>query len=280
MKHLFRIALTGIIIFSMHKLPARENRHIQPFNKTKTQTAEAKTITHVTPQTERVLYHLLKGCLTQFRKNGLQAALDEFYVLAHNHVFPEDNFFAVQEGQLYRCRQLSGERFAHYIDKFGIKTIINLRGIESRPTWWHEEIAVSRKKNVNHYDIPMSAKIMTPKSQLLELLYIYDNAPRPILIHCKSGADRTGEAAAIWVLDQMKHSNTEAARQLAVDFGHSPGRFPAKDFLIKIWQNRQWLIREYNPSNYPQFARLENNLRCLQGKPITPVVITTKNKAQ
>ncbi|MBS1988159.1 tyrosine-protein phosphatase [Candidatus Dependentiae bacterium] len=275
MKYLCRVVIT-IIILSIQKLPARENTHTQPPNQMKTAPTTTNTAINVTSDTEKVLYHLLKGCLTQFRKNGLQAALDEFYVLAHNHIFPEDNFFPVQEGHLYRCRQLSGQRFAHYIDKFGIKTIINLRGVESRPTWWQEEIAVSRKKNVNHYDIHMDAKVMTPKSQLLELLYIYDNAPRPILIHCKSGADRTGEAAAIWVLDQMGRSNTEAARQLAVDFGHSPGRFPAKDFLIKIWQNRQWLIREYNPSNYPQFARSGKGVQCLQNRSITPVVITAQ----
>jgi protein tyrosine phosphatase (PTP) superfamily phosphohydrolase (DUF442 family) len=279
MKNLFRMVIS-IIILSIQALPAREKQYAQPPNQTKAHLVKANTAINVSPDTEKVLYHLLKGCLTQFRKNGLQAALDEFYVLAHNHVFPEDNFFAVQEGQLYRCRQLSGQRFAHYIDKFGIKTIINLRGVESRPTWWQEEIAVSRKKNVNHYDIHMDAKVMTPKSQLLELLYIYDNAPRPILIHCKSGADRTGEAAAIWVLDQMGRSNTEAARQLAVDLGHSPGRFPAKDFLIKIWQNRQWLIHEYNPSNYPQFARSKNELQYLQRKLITSHVMMTTNKAQ
>lgn len=259
MKYLFRIVIT-VIILSIPTLSAREKTDSQPPHQVKTGVMKTHTALNISPDTEKVLYHLLKGCLAQFRKNGLQAALDEFYVLAHNHVFPEDNFFAVEEGNLYRCRQLSGQRFAHYIDKFGIKTIINLRGVESRPTWWQEEIAVSRKKNVNHYDISMNAKVMTPKNQLLELLYIYDNAPRPILIHCKSGADRTGEAAAIWILDQMGRTNTEAARQLAVDFGHSPGRFPAKDFLIKIWQNRQWIIHEYNPSNYPQFARSQDDL--------------------
>lgn len=275
MKYLFRMIIIAITL-SIQELPAREKIDKQALNQAKTQVIKANTPSNITPHTEKVLYHLLKGCLTQFRKNGLQAALNEFYVLAHNHIFPEDNFFAVQEGHLYRCRQLSGQRFAHYIDRFGIKTIINLRGVESRPTWWQEEITVSRQKNVNHYDIHMDAKVMTPKSKLLELLYIYDNAPRPILIHCKSGADRTGEAAAIWVLDQMGRSNTEAARQLAVDLGHSPGRFPAKDFLIKIWQNRQWLIHEYNPSNYPQFARSENSVRFLQGKWITPVVTRTQ----
>lgn len=280
MKHLLRTTII-ILIVSIQELPAREKPHTLPLNHIKIDTPMGKPTKEAILDTEKTLHYLLKACLTQFRKNGLQAALDEFYVLAHNHVFPEDNFFAVQEGHLYRCRQLSGQRFAHYIDKFGIKTIINLRGVESRPTWWQEEIAVSRKKNVNHYDIHMDAKIMTPKSQLLELLYLYDNAPRPILIHCKSGADRTGEAAAIWVLDQMGRSNTEAARQLAVDFGHSPGRFPAKDFLIKIWQNRQWLIREYNPSNYPQFARSKNSVQCLQSKLITSDDgIVAKNKAQ
>ncbi len=276
MKYLLKILITSIAIFPHQELSAKKKPLLQPYIQTKAKIIETSKSINAASDAETVLSQLLEGNSAQFRKNGLQSALDEFYVLAHNHVFPEDNFFAVQEGHLYRCRQLSGQRFAHYIDTFGIKTIVNLRGTESRPTWWQEEIAVSRKKNVNHYDIPMNAKVMTPKSQLLELLYIYDNAPRPILIHCMSGADRTGEAAAIWVMDQMGRSNTEAARQLAVDFGHSPGRFPAKDFLIRIWKNRQWLMNTYNPADYPQFMRSKNISRCGQRKQIQSKVATNK----
>lgn len=249
MKKMLYLLIAYTLVLYSSSLTASEQKIVLP-----TITSKLQATQTISSATEKALTQLLHACCIQFRKNGLQAALDEFYVLAHNHIFPEDNFFAVQEGHLYRCRQLSGERFGHYIDKFGIKTIINLRGVESRPTWWYQEIDVCRKKNIRHYDIPMNAKIMTPKKQLLELLYLYDNAPRPILIHCKSGADRTGEAAAIWVLDQMGRSNTEAARQLAVDFGHSPGRFPAKDFLIKIWKGRAWLMNEYNEKQYTQFS--------------------------
>lgn len=228
-------------------------KHQTPIKRTKHVVQAAPTTKKL--ESNKKLTSLLKKNHPKSHKNLLQAAFDEIHVVAHNFIFPDDNFFPVQDDQLYRSKQLSTERLIYYIDKFGIKTVINLRSIDSSSTWWQEETDTCRKKNVNHYDIPMSPKMMTPKKQLLELLYLYDNAPRPILVHCRSGADRTGEASAIWVLEKMERTNTEAARQLAVDFGHSPARYPAKDFLISIWQGRAWLANEYDPANYPHFAQ-------------------------
>lgn len=236
--------------FHIHIYIYTEN---QKLDSTITPTHQGRIITTQIPT------ELFKVCYEFYKQSGFQSALNELYVIAHNHIYPEDNFFAVQRAHCYRSRQLSAARFEHYIRLFDIKTIINLRGVESRPKWWQDEVNICRKYNVHHYNIPMDSRFMTPKKQLLELLYLYDNAPRPILIHCKSGADRTGEAAAIWVMDQMQLSKEEASHQLSIEFGHSAGRFPAKDFLIKIWRGRKWLMEEYNPAQYTQFTRLTCN---------------------
>lgn len=42
----------------------------------------------------------------------------------------------------------------------------------------------------------------------------------PVLFHCKSGADRAGFAAALWLMLQEDRPVTEAKRQLALRYGH------------------------------------------------------------
>jgi len=159
-----------------------------------------------------------------------------------------DNFSVVQTGALYRSAQLSAHRLNDYIQNYGIKTIINLRGKHPEQRWWQKEQAVAKRNNVNLLNIPTSAKTMTSKKNICAILDAFDHAPRPILVHCQAGIDRTGEVAALWVLDQQKKSKTEARKQLSLWHGHI--RHPKKDLLIKIWRGREWFYHEYDPQRY------------------------------
>ena len=53
-----------------------------------------------------------------------------------------------------------------------------------------------------------------------QLLDIMKNAPKPILIHCKAGADRSGIVSAIYGRAVAGWSEESAERQLSVYFGH------------------------------------------------------------
>lgn len=156
-----------------------------------------------------------------------------------------ENFHVVEKGKLYRSAQLSARSLEHEIKKHNIKTVINLRGTHCNEGWWHAEKNVCAQQQVRHYDIAMSASSLSSRENLLKLLEIYDTAEQPILIHCQSGADRTGEAAAIWVLEKMHQTNHEAAKQLSALYGHFSSRFPEKDRLIALWRGREWLKNEY-----------------------------------
>lgn len=160
-----------------------------------------------------------------------------------------DNFHAVEHGKLYRSAQLSARKFAHYIKKFQIKSIINLRGKNSAQSWWQKEKSSARKFNVELFDIPMSACRFSSKHEITQLLALYDHAPKPILIHCYSGADRSGEAAALWALDQQGTDKAQALKQLSFKYWHLRSRRPYKVRFIRLWQGRDWLIKHYNPSN-------------------------------
>jgi protein tyrosine/serine phosphatase len=75
------------------------------------------------------------------------------------------------------------------------------------------------------------------------------------LVHCAGGADRTGEASALWVLEIQKKSKKIAKQQLSLKYGHRVYKNSAKDFLIDIWGGKEWLLTVYNPDNYIQFKK-------------------------
>jgi undecaprenyl-diphosphatase len=164
------------------------------------------------------------------------------------------NFFEVDAGKFYRSQQLAPSVLKAYIKRFGIKTLINLRGV-NETVWYQTEKEVADTMGVVFHSIAMSAVTISTKNDLEQLLKLYDEAERPILVHCLGGADRTGEAAALWVLEVQEKSKEEALRQLSITYGHRKFVNSAKDFLIQIWGGRQWLARDYNHRNYPWFCR-------------------------
>ena len=170
-----------------------------------------------------------------------------------------ENFHTVQKNKLYRSAQLSPQTLRKYIQHHKIKTVVNLRGMNPTETWWQQEQEVCQDSNVQFFNIAMSAQTMTSKENLITLLDIYRTAPKPILIHCYSGADRTGEAAALWCLEIQKQRRKHAKKQLSPWYGHFKSKYPAKDFLIDIWRGRAWLEHKYDSAQYPQFMQTKKS---------------------
>ena len=176
---------------------------------------------------------------------------------AHLQAFVQrfcENFHTVEKGKLYRSGQLKPNRLEHYLKKYTIKTVINLRGRNPLEPWWLNEFFTTQRLGVTLHDIAMNSYTLPPKKHLIKLLHLYKSEPKPILIHCLSGADRTGEAAALWVLEQQKKNKRIAQQQLSLRYGYLKRRKPAKYLLIKIWQNLTWLIKKYKPESYPNFC--------------------------
>ena len=152
-----------------------------------------------------------------------------------------NNISTVERGRLYRSAQLSPRRLSKIIRKYGITTVINLRGENPDTKWWQGEREVTRSMGVKLYNIRMSAGNFPPKKEMAKLLYAYDNTKGPILIHCLSGRDRTGEAAALWVLYKMNGSKRKALKQLSfLKYQHVESLYPKKKRLIKKWGGKDW----------------------------------------
>lgn len=129
------------------------------------------------------------------------------------------NFHTVVEGQVYRSAQPNGSQLATYIRQHGIKTVINLRGA-NRSHEYEEEVATANALGVEHIDFRMLAsRILTPQ-QADEILAIMAAAPKPILIHCQAGADRTGLVSALYSYRIAGKSEKASEGQLSFYYGH------------------------------------------------------------
>ncbi len=132
------------------------------------------------------------------------------------------NFHTVAAGKLYRSAQPSAQDLAGYAQTLGIKSVINLRGPRPGEPWYDDEVRVSKELGLYHADAGISATQELSTAQIEELEKALRDAPAPLLLHCKSGADRTGLAAALYVLDIQHRPVETAARQLSWMYGHWP----------------------------------------------------------
>lgn len=132
------------------------------------------------------------------------------------------NIHVVEDGVVYRSAQLNGQKLAKVVDTYGIKSVINLRGA-NRGLWWYDnETEVTAAHGASHFDVRMSALRDTDDATVTQLMEILRTAPRPLLIHCESGSDRTGLAAALYERFVKERPAEVAASQISFRYGHFP----------------------------------------------------------
>lgn len=130
------------------------------------------------------------------------------------------NFHPVVPGELYRSAQPSAAQLARYVQENGIKTVINLRGAEEKAGWYAQEVAEAQRLGVQHIDFRMSSSTELSTDKADQLVAIMRAAPKPILIHCAYGADRSGLASVIYSHQIAGIDEKVAERQLSFFYGH------------------------------------------------------------
>jgi protein tyrosine/serine phosphatase len=130
------------------------------------------------------------------------------------------NFDAVVPGEIYRSAQLTADQISGYIGAYNIKTVINLRGENRGQPWYDAEVKESDRLKVAHVDFGMSARHQLSRAQATALIALMEKAEKPLLIHCKDGADRTGLASALYLAVLKKKDPKVAEAQLSLRYGH------------------------------------------------------------
>ena len=99
---------------------------------------------------------------------------------------------------------------------YHIRSILNLRRKDLLENWYIDESKISEECNVIHYDVSLSAYTEPTMKETQILMSIFKAAPRPVLIHCQAGADRSGLVAAMWKVIVDKETNVEVSKQLSI----------------------------------------------------------------
>ncbi|MDX2438972.1 MAG: tyrosine-protein phosphatase, partial [Desulfobacterales bacterium] len=132
------------------------------------------------------------------------------------------NFHAVVEERVYRSAQLSEKKLQKIIAKKKLKTIINLRGENEGKNWYAMEKKVAEDNDIQHYSFRFVAHRLPNCIQLDALIEALKAAPRPLLIHCKGGADRTGLASALALAIEKDSPLSKLKQQFSLIYGVIP----------------------------------------------------------
>jgi protein tyrosine/serine phosphatase len=170
------------------------------------------------------------------------------------------NFHKVDEG-IYRSAQLTPWRLKKIIKKYGIKTIVNLRG-NHQNYMYQKEKEICEEMGVNYYTVKIFSR--TPhtikKAELEKLINILKNAPKPILFHCKAGADRTGFVAVLWHIINGRDKNWAIKKELKLRYAYlafsKAGKikklfeeYDEKEDFIEWFDKNREKIANYKTSN-------------------------------
>lgn len=148
-----------------------------------------------------------------------------------------DNIHVVVEGRVYRSAQLDPETLDRFIEEKGIRSILNLRGLHPNSQWYQQEMAVAQERGVIHSDRKLSALEPVAPETLDEITDWMDQTPKPLLIHCEGGADRTGLVVSAWLFARQGLAPAEAARHLALRYGHFPWLWSRTDAMDRSYWN-------------------------------------------
>ena len=110
---------------------------------------------------------------------------------------------------MWRCNQPSPGRIRIAADR-GIKTIINLRGPRADGGWRLEAEACATY-GLTLMDFTARSRAAPDKQMLHAAEALFTEMKLPAMMHCKSGADRAGLMAALYLLIVEKRPAREAA---------------------------------------------------------------------
>jgi protein tyrosine/serine phosphatase len=130
------------------------------------------------------------------------------------------NVHAVVPGELYRSAQPTAADLRTYAQRYGLRTVINLRGANPGKAWYEAERREAEALGLTMIDVTLSAKHVLPPDQAEALIAVMRRAAKPALVHCASGADRTGLAAALYLAAVARQGEAAAEEQMSWRYGH------------------------------------------------------------
>lgn len=167
------------------------------------------------------------------------------------------NFHWVIPGDAARAMQAWAGGLAPFLARRGIRAIINLRGRNQDLGWWRNETAIAEGAGIAHLDAMLDSRKLPTREMLVQLIQSFDTAPRPFLLKCSGGQDRTSFAAALYLIHQggwgaMPVAMAQFARFPYLHFPKTHQRWlkPFVDFAREDANGAplaEWIAASYTP---------------------------------
>ncbi|MEE9347867.1 MAG: sulfur transferase domain-containing protein [Robiginitomaculum sp.] len=158
---------------------------------------------------------------------------------------------------MMRANQPSPE----HLEKFaaeGVRTILNLRGVSDKGYYLLEKEACAAL-GLELIDYRVYSRDTPKKAAIHDLKRIYETIEYPAVMHCKSGADRTGLAGVLYKHFHMGAPIEDALEQLSLKYLHvRQGKTGMIDFFFEDFLRYQdgggdlkfidWVDEIYDPA--------------------------------
>jgi tyrosine-protein phosphatase SIW14 len=163
----------------------------------------------------------------------------------------QKRFREVEPAKLYRSGQMTANGFREAIEKYGIRTVVNLQHENPDPllpnNWLGKgvihERALCEQLGVKYVLItpdvlpPGNTVEMEPEAVREWLSVLADESNYPILLHCKAGLHRTGRLTAIYRMEKCGWDHGAALRELRANgYGYVMAS-ERDDFIVQFVQN-------------------------------------------
>jgi protein tyrosine phosphatase (PTP) superfamily phosphohydrolase (DUF442 family) len=196
----------------------------------------------------------------------------------------------VISGEVYRSSQPSPSDLAALVRDLGLRHVLNVRGYREGESWHRAETAACDELGVGHTDVRVRIHDWVAQHEARRFVTLLEETPKPLLIHCKNGADRAGWGAAVAVL-LAGASLEEGLRELSPAHGHFCNRSRChlhdfftyyRDFLASQQLVhapdvfRRWIMEEYYPGPYKAELELLDQPRPGLLHPGEPLAFTVR----
>jgi protein tyrosine/serine phosphatase len=160
---------------------------------------------------------IFRGDLTT-RSGRRNAWIDSLFVDHAIFRVVWSNFAPVIPGKIYRCNHPTPERLRTMQQRYGIRTLINLRGPTQSGSYALSREA-ARNLGIDFHEMAFESRGAPHRDRILRFHGLYSTMRAPAVMHCKSGADRAGLAAGLVILFEGGTA-ADALKQLSFRFGH------------------------------------------------------------
>jgi protein tyrosine/serine phosphatase len=157
--------------------------------------------------------------------------------------------------RLWRSAQPAPHQLAWYKAQ-GVRTVVNLRGGREHGSWQLQKETCDRL-GLTLVDFVVRSRAAPDRQSVLASKDFFETLAYPAVLHCKSGADRVGFLAALYLMVHENRPAEEAMRQLSLRYGHF--RFAKTGILDAFFERYReegeaqgvafldWVERTYDP---------------------------------